>query len=141
MQLIPRHELNLFLVVAGETLKAIAAVGAAVVGVAVAPVLAPAALGTLGFTAGGVAAGIFLHCLFIHSDSRIHAGSIAAGMQAGMGNVVAGSLFAGAQSVAAGGTLPAIGSIISAGVSGAGAYVGAGYFASGTPPPDCKKEK
>lgn len=52
-------------------------------------------------------------------------GSAAAGMQAGIGNVVAGSLFAGAQSVAAGGALPAIGSVISAGISG-----GIGYLAT-----------
>ena len=41
-------------------------------------------------------------------------GSVAAGVQAGIGNVVGGSLFAVAQSVAAGGALPAIASFISA---------------------------
>ncbi|KAF9520219.1 hypothetical protein BS47DRAFT_1336195 [Hydnum rufescens UP504] len=44
---------------------------------------------------------------------------MAAGIQAGIGNVAAGSLFAGAQSVAAGGALPLIGTVISAGIGAA----------------------
>lgn len=39
-------------------------------------------------------------------------------MQAGIGNVVAGSLFAGAQSVAMGGALPATITAVGAGVNG-----------------------
>lgn len=54
-------------------------------------------------------------------------GSIAAGMQAGIGNVVAGSLFAGAQSVGAGGALPLIGSAIAGGIGGVGGLFG-GHF-------------
>ncbi|KAG8821459.1 hypothetical protein FRC17_009805 [Serendipita sp. 399] len=62
-------------------------------------VAAPLALAGIGFTTAGVAAG-----------------SAAAGMQAGIGNVVAGSLFATAQSL---GTAPLITAAIGA-VSGAG---------------------
>ena len=50
---------------------------AVVVGVA-APIVIPAALGAAGFTAAGVGAG-----------------TLAAGIQSGIGNVVAGSAFAG----------------------------------------------
>lgn len=46
-------------------------------------------------------------------------GGLAAAAQAGVGNVVASSAFAGAQSVAMGGQLPAIGYAISAAASGA----------------------
>lgn len=49
-------------------------------------------------------------------------------MQAGIGNVVAGSLFAGAQSVAAGGALPVIGTIIASGVSAAGGAIASIFF-------------
>lgn len=45
-----------------------------------------------------------------------YVGSAAAGIQAGMGSVATGSLFAGAQSVAMGGALPLIGYIGAAGV-------------------------
>ncbi|PVG00923.1 hypothetical protein CPB86DRAFT_782166 [Serendipita vermifera] len=55
---------------------------------AVAAVATPVALGVLGFSTGGVVAG-----------------SIAAGMQSGIGNVAAGSLFAMAQ---AAGTAPIV---------------------------------
>lgn len=53
------------------------------------------------------------------------AGSIAAVAQAAMGNVVAGSLFAGAQGVAMGGSLPAIGYAGAAAVAGGAGAVGA----------------
>lgn len=46
-------------------------------------------------------------------------GTMAAGMQAGIGNVVAGSLFATAQSVAMGGAVPGL--VSAAGGMGAGA--------------------
>ncbi|KAL1729979.1 hypothetical protein EV714DRAFT_250837 [Schizophyllum commune] len=49
---------------------------------------------------------------------------IAAGIQAGIGNVVAGSLFAGAQAAGATGAIPVIGTVISGGVGGAAAYAG-----------------
>jgi hypothetical protein len=53
------------------------------------------------------------------------AGSMAAGMQAGIGNVVAGSLFAGAQSVAMGGALPAAITAVGAGATGIAGAVAA----------------
>ncbi|PCH43568.1 hypothetical protein WOLCODRAFT_18433 [Wolfiporia cocos MD-104 SS10] len=88
--------------------KIIACAGGAIAGVALAPVVAPAALGIIGFSAAGPVAG-----------------SIAALIQGSIGNVVAGSLFAGAQSVAMGGALPAIGYVTAAAAasSGAGAVV------------------
>lgn len=49
-------------------------------------------------------------------------------MQAGIGNVVAGSLFVGAQSVAAGGALPVVGTAIASAVPAAGAAVAAILF-------------
>ncbi|KAL1759287.1 hypothetical protein FB107DRAFT_205215 [Schizophyllum commune] len=76
-------------------------------GMIIAPYAAPLILGAVGFTPAGVAAG-----------------SIAAGIQAGIGNVAAGSLFAGAQTVAATGAIPVIGTVISGGVGGAAAYAG-----------------
>ncbi|KAI5825036.1 hypothetical protein K523DRAFT_251912 [Schizophyllum commune Tattone D] len=74
---------------------------------ALAPYVGPLVLGAVGFKAGGVAA-----C------------SIAAGIQAGIGNVAAGSLFAGAQAAGATGAIPVIGTVISGGVGGAAAYAG-----------------
>lgn len=53
-----------------------------------------------------------------HVPFLILPGTFAAVTQAGIGNVVAGSLFAGAQSVAMGGALPAIGTTIAGGISG-----------------------
>ncbi len=53
-------------------------------------------------------------------------GSIAAGMQAGIGNVAAGSLFAAAQSMAMGGGIPAVVSAVGGvGAGAAGAAVAA----------------
>ncbi|OAG06973.1 uncharacterized protein CC84DRAFT_1204611 [Paraphaeosphaeria sporulosa] len=83
-------------------------------GVAAAPVVgvvaAPLALGVAGFTAGGVAAG-----------------SMAAGIQAGIGNVAAGSIFAGLMSAGAGGAALAVVQGIAGGaaaaVAGGTAYV------------------
>jgi hypothetical protein len=73
--------------------------GAGVVATALAPVLVPLILSGVGFTTAGVAAG-----------------SWAAGVHASIGNVAAGSLFALAQSVAAGGLLPIVGWLASAGL-------------------------
>lgn len=53
-------------------------------------------------------------------------GSIAAGMQAGIGNVAAGSAFAVAQSIAMGGAIPAVVTAIGAGVG-----LGVGTAAAG----------
>ncbi|EPS97650.1 hypothetical protein FOMPIDRAFT_1024944 [Fomitopsis schrenkii] len=74
---------------------------------AAAPFLAGPALGLLGFSAAGPVAG-----------------GIAAGIQAGMGNIAAGSLFAGAQAIAMGGSLPAIGYAGAGAVAGAAGAVG-----------------
>ena len=62
-------------------------------------------------------------------------GGIAAAIQASIGNVVAGSAFAAAQSVAMGGALPAIG-YVSAAAIGAGAGTIAGALDDGEPPED-----
>jgi hypothetical protein len=76
------------------------------------PMLAPAFLGFIGFSAIGPVAGKFppKWCGMIrsaHTNKLELVGSIAAGVQAGIGNVVAGSLFAIAQSIAMGGAIPA----------------------------------
>ncbi|KAH6666310.1 hypothetical protein B0J14DRAFT_491063 [Halenospora varia] len=74
--------------------------------ISTAALAAPAILGAIGFTAAGPAAG-----------------SIAAGWQAGIGVIEAGSLFAWCQSAAMGGA--AVGGILFTGLSGAGLAVGA----------------
>lgn len=53
-------------------------------------------------------------------------GSIAAGIQSGIGNVVSGSAFAVAQSIGAGGALPALGFVAGA-ASGGFIVAGVGY--------------
>ena len=68
-----------------------------------------AALGAIGFTTGGIAAG-----------------SIAASIQSGIGNVAAGSLFSLVQSAGMTGALGAIGTAAGAVSMGAGAYALAG---------------
>ena len=45
-------------------------------------------------------------------------GTLAAGLQAGIGNVAAGSLFAGAQATAMGAAVPVLGQVIGGGVTG-----------------------
>jgi hypothetical protein len=100
---------------------ALGAVGAAT-GVALTPFVAPVLLGVVGFSAIGPVAGMFpLARPTIEAASKPFEllGSIAAGMQAGIGNVVVGSLFATAQSVAMGGAVPA--AVSAAGGMGAGA--------------------
>ncbi|KAL0956827.1 hypothetical protein HGRIS_002938 [Hohenbuehelia grisea] len=84
---------------------------AAAGGALIAPVAAPAVLGLVGFGAAGPVAG-----------------TMAAAMQASIGNVVLGSAFAGAQSVAMGGALPVVGTAIAAGISGTTAYVAKLFF-------------
>ncbi|KAI9465363.1 hypothetical protein BJY52DRAFT_1221020 [Lactarius psammicola] len=78
----------------------------ATTGVVLTPIVAPAALGVVGFSAAGPVAG-----------------TMAAGIQAGIGNVVAGSLFATAQSVAMGGAIPAVVSAAGAGLGAVGGAV------------------
>ncbi|KAN0125531.1 hypothetical protein V8E52_000738 [Russula decolorans] len=80
-------------------------------GVALTPLVAPAMLGAIGFSAAGPVAGSF-----------------AAVLQAGTGNVAAGSMFAAAQSIAMGGGVPAVISAVGglgAGALAAGAAVAA----------------
>ncbi len=73
-----------------------------------APFLVPAALGTVGFSSTGVVGG-----------------SIAAGMQAGIGNVAAGSAFAACQSMAMGGAIaPAAAAATGAATGTAGGLLG-----------------
>jgi len=112
-------------------------VGAGAVGVVLAPVAAVGIVGALGFSAAGVVAGEcpFYQSRFIHLLNKCIAnstiGSFAAAVQAGGGNIVAGSLFALAQSIGAGGVVPAIFSAISGAI---GALLGAivyGYGALG----------
>jgi hypothetical protein len=74
-------------------------VGGAVAGAALAPIIIPSFLGGVGFTTGGVAAA-----------------SWASVVQASIGNVAGGSLFAVAQSVGAGGALPAAGWLVGTGL-------------------------
>jgi hypothetical protein len=73
--------------------------GAAAVATALAPILVPLILHSVGFGAGGVAAG-----------------SWAAGAHAALGSVGAGGWFALAQSVGAGGALPLVGWLAGAGL-------------------------
>lgn len=81
-------------------------IGATIVGGATA--CTSAALSAIGFTSGGVAAG-----------------SAAAGIQAGIGNVVVGSAFAGLQSLGATGVLLTVGLPVAIGVGFVG---GIGYY-------------
>jgi len=82
--------------------------GSVVCGVLAAPFLVPAALGTVGFSSTGVVGG-----------------SIAAGMQAGIGNVAAGSAFAACQSMAMGGAIaPAAAAATGAATGTAGGLLG-----------------
>ncbi|KAI0289368.1 hypothetical protein BC826DRAFT_1032338 [Russula brevipes] len=78
----------------------------AVVGSLLAPVVVPAGLGLVGFGAAGPVAG-----------------SLAAGWQASIGSVAAGSVFSTIQSVAMGGAIPtvvnAIGAVAAVGASAA----------------------
>ncbi|KAH9067535.1 hypothetical protein EDB87DRAFT_3643 [Lactarius vividus] len=73
----------------------------ATAGVFLVPLVTTAGLGVVGFSAAGPVAG-----------------TMAAGIQAGIGNVAAGSLFATAQSVAMGGAIPSIITAIGAGLGG-----------------------
>ena len=107
-----------------QVAKAAACAG---VGMAAAPWLAAPVLGLVGFSAAGPVAGGLLFVAFTAACTygvRRVTGGIAAGIQAGMGNVAAGSLFAGAQAVAMGGSLPAIGYAGAAAVAGAAGTVG-----------------
>jgi hypothetical protein len=86
--------------------KAVFGVGVAL-GVLTSPMIVPTALATVGFTSAGVVGG-----------------SVAAGMQASIGNVVAGSAFAVCQSIAMGGSIPTAVSAVSGVTTGTIGYIG-----------------
>ncbi|KNZ79983.1 hypothetical protein J132_08299 [Termitomyces sp. J132] len=104
LSLDPHHHFNLnviYVLTPQSILTAAAVVGAVVTPFAAAPVL-----GLVGFSAAGPVAG-----------------TLAAGVQAGMGNVVAGSAFALAQSIAMGGAaVPAFGVLAGSGIAGTVSY-------------------
>ncbi|TFL00188.1 hypothetical protein BDV98DRAFT_121805 [Pterulicium gracile] len=85
---------------------AIAVVAGVVGGAVITPPLAPLVVGLVGFGPGGVVAG-----------------STAAAIQAGIGNVVAGGAFAGAQAVGAGAAVPLVGQAIGGLLVGGGTYI------------------
>ncbi|KAK0470046.1 uncharacterized protein EV420DRAFT_86284 [Desarmillaria tabescens] len=85
-------------------------VASAVAGVALAPVILPPALGVVGFGAAGPVAG-----------------TLAAAIQSGIGNVAAGSAFAVAQSIGMGGAIPAGVYAVSGIVGGIAGWAG-GWF-------------
>ncbi|KAK0480315.1 adaptin N terminal region-domain-containing protein, partial [Armillaria novae-zelandiae] len=94
------------------------AIGVSVVAVvALTPVIAPAALGILGFGAAGPVAG-----------------TLAAVIQGGIGNVAAGSAFAVAQSIGMGGAIPAGVYAVSGAAAGAAGWAG-GWFGGDKPDP------
>ncbi|KAK0495229.1 hypothetical protein EDD18DRAFT_266995 [Armillaria luteobubalina] len=90
---------------------------AAAAGVALTPILAPLALGIVGFGAAGPVAG-----------------SLAAAIQSGIGNVAAGSAFAVAQSIGMGGAIPAGVYAVSGATAGVAGWA-AGWFGSDEPNP------
>ena len=82
-------------------------VAGTIIGVLLTPAALITALGAIGFSAVGPIAGKFPKpSVTWHSTLRDILGSIAAVLQAGIGSVVAGSLFAVAQSIAMGGAIP-----------------------------------
>lgn len=94
----------------GVAVGAIGAAGGAVTGLG-GTVLASTALGAAGFAEGGIIAG-----------------SIAAGIQSGIGSVAAGSAFATLQSIGATGAIMAAGPFITVGGAVAGTIAGIAYF-------------
>jgi hypothetical protein len=82
-------------------------VAGTIIGVLLTPAALITGLGAIGFSAVGPIAGKFPKpSVTWHSTLRDILGSIAAVLQAGIGSVVAGSLFAVAQSIAMGGAIP-----------------------------------
>ena len=106
-----------------DSRRIIGVVAGAVVGIALTPILAPALVGLFGFGAAGPVAGMFPPQSKVASNPPELLGSIAAGIQAGIGNVAAGSAFAVAQSIGMGGAIPAV-------VTAVGATFGAGVGAA-----------
>ena len=108
----------------------VGAVAGAVAAIALMPVLAPAFLGILGFGAAGPVAGKSLPQseVALASNRLKLLGGIAAGIQAGIGNVAAGGLFAVVQGIAIGAAIPVP---VMAVVGGVGAGVGAAAAGAG----------
>jgi hypothetical protein len=116
----------------GNPRQIVCAAAGAATGVALTPVVAPIVLGWFGFSAVGVVAGKFPS--LVDQLARQHLtpqgplGSAAAGIQAAIGNIAAGSGFAVAQSIAMGGAIPvavtAVGASLGAGVGTAAAGTG-----------------
>jgi hypothetical protein len=86
-------------------------VGAVAGGILATPLVVPVALGTVGFSSTGVVGG-----------------SIAAGLQAQVGNVVAGSAFAACQSMAMGGSFSSVATVASGTAGGLIGFVGTRVF-------------
>ena len=94
----------------------------ATAGILLTPVVTTGLLAAVGFSAAGPVAGKALL-----SPPEPSLTLLAASIQSGIGNVVAGSLFATCQSVAMGGAIPTVVTVIGAGVGTAvGALVGGG---------------
>jgi len=118
-----------------DTLPLVVGIGAAAVTAILIPILSPVFLSTLGFSAVGPVAGTSeiptLRPHRLHKKPNFSAstdwntlsGTAAAAIQAGIGNVAAGTLFATIQSIAMGGAIPAIFTAISAGITGITAAV------------------
>ncbi|PBK79828.1 hypothetical protein ARMGADRAFT_1040538 [Armillaria gallica] len=103
---------------------------AGVAGVALVPVVAPAALGIVGFSATGPVAGKQAKVL---SSAD---GTLAAAIQSSIGNVAAGSAFAVAQSIGMGGAIPTGVYAASSGVFAGVAGWAARRFGDDGPEPD-----
>ena len=114
-----------------DSRRIIGVVAGAAVGIALTPVLVPALLGFIGFSAIGPVAGKLPAQAKVASNPPELLGTVAAGIQAGIGNVAAGSAFAVAQSIAMGGAIPAVVTAVGAGVGAA-----AGAAAAGAGPGD-----
>ena len=91
------------------------------------PLLAVPILNAVGFSAAGPVAGKGQASLtlryrlvqpFFPSLSLRPLGTLAAGIQSGIGNVAAGSLFAGAQGAAMGAGLPVVANVVGGAVTG-----------------------
>jgi hypothetical protein len=90
------------------------------------PLVAAPVLGAVGFSAAGPVAGkwplfsytTLRHCRTFPPLRYVLLGTFAAVIQSGIGNVAAGSLFAGAQATAMGAGVPILGQVIGGAVTG-----------------------
>ena len=116
----------------GRRFIVIGAIAGAAIGIVLTPLLASALLGLIGFSAIGPVAGNFPHQAEVASNSLELLGTV---IQASIGNVAAGSMFALIQSVAMGGAIPAIVAV------GAGLGAGVGTAVAGAVPDDEDQKK